>query len=386
MGCVGCSFNKTQDNQTNILGAEMLENCSKLSTTDWLSKYEAPNGSIPELLEVRFKNTRKEFFLNPRKIYLNIGDVVVVDAQNGFDVGMVSLKGILAEKQLKKKAGNVTKQQLKDITRKASERDIDKWKEARKREYPVMIRARQLATELNLDMKIGDVEFQGDGVKAIFYYIADERVDFRELIKRYAREFSIKVEMKQIGARQEAAKIGGIGSCGRELCCSTWRTDFTSISAAYAKVQELPINAQKLAGQCGKLKCCLTYELETYLEAKEDFPTQLIEIETDKGIMFPVKIDVLKKTVWYSYNEKQMGSMVPLHVDRIKEIINLNKRGIKIKQLLPEKHQSNDFILEQRELLSPTPPVESSEIKKKKKKKRGGKFNRNGKQQQANLN
>lgn len=345
MGCGNCFFNKLQEESRNSVDTAELEKCSKLSTTDWLKDYSYPNHDELDLFEVRFKNTRKDFFTNPYKLKLKIGDVVIVDANQGYDTGIISLTGILAKKQYQRKVLNAGNQELKNITRKATYIDIDKWKKARKREFPVMIRARQIAGSINLNMKIGDVEFQGDGNKAIFYYIAEERVDFRELIKLYAKEFYIKIEMRQIGARQEAAKIGGIASCGRELCCSTWRTDFTSITAAYARIQELPVNAQKLAGQCGKLKCCLTYELESYLDAREDFPKELIELETDKGIIFPVKIDVLKKTVWYSENQNLLSKTIPLHVERIKEIINLNKRGIKVKDLLPDKYQDKDILL-----------------------------------------
>ena len=374
MGCGNCFFNKLQEENKNNIDVSELDKCSKLSTNDWLSKYETEDSQIPRILEIRFKNTRKEFFLNPKKLVLYIGDVVVVDAAQGYDVGIISLKGKLAEKQMKRKLKSISNQQLKNVSRKASQIEIERWKNARQREYSVMIRARQIAKSLNLDMKIGDVEFQGDGMKAIFYYIADERVDFRELIKLYAKEFQIKIEMKQIGARQEAAKIGGIGSCGRELCCSTWRTDFTSISSAYAKIQDLPLNAQKLAGQCGKLKCCLTYEMETYLEAREDFPKQLIELETENGIIYPVKIDVLKKTVWYSESNQLTGQAIPIHVDRVKEILTLNKRGIKIKQLLPEKHQENDFKLEHVPLDKSSTAKNTynrNRITKKKKKYRG---------------
>jgi len=370
MGCGNCFFNKIQEENTNTIDENELRGCSKLSTSDWLSQYETPEGKIPGILEIRFKNTRKEFFLNPKRIDLSIGDIVVVDAKQGYDVGIVSLKGSLAEKQLRRKTISSLNQPLRNVGRRASFYDIEKWKKARKREYPVMIRARQIAKSLNLDMKIGDVEFQGDGAKAIFYYLADDRVDFRELIKLYAREFFIKIEMKQIGARQEAAKIGGIGSCGRELCCSTWRTDFTSISAAYARIQELPINAQKLAGQCGKLKCCLTYELETYLDAREEFPKQLIELETEKGIVYPVKIDVLKKLVWYSTQKDIISDAVPVPVDRIKEVIALNKRGIRIKHLVPEKDMDSIFDLNDNSQIQLDDNGVQKKIKKGKKRKK----------------
>lgn len=316
MGCNGCTMNMVSDRP------EML------STYNWLK--DLPDTShISNIVEVRFKGTRKEFFRNDDHVPVRIGDLVVVACSPGHDLGYVSLTGTLAKKQFERKIKKQERYTWNKIYRRATEADIKKWDIARKRENPVMVRARQIAADLKLNMKIGDVEFRGDNAKAIFYYIADERVDFRELIRYYAREFQIKVEMKQIGARQEAGRVGGIGSCGRELCCSSWRTDFSSVTSEAALTQGLSPNAEKMAGRCGKLKCCLMYELDTYLEAQDDFPNELLALETEKGIAKHLKTEILNKKIWYTVENAYGSKPILLDLEDVKKIIQLNKRGVR---------------------------------------------------------
>lgn len=316
MGCSGCKT--TFD----------LDRPAMLGTYDWLD--DIPDTTDESnIVEVRFKGTRKEFFRNEDGLQLKRDELVVVSCSPGHDVGAVSLTGKLAELQFKRKVKKPDRYEWHKIYRKATPADVIKWEEAKARENKVMIRARQIAADLNLDMKIGDVEFRGDNNKAIFYYIADDRVDFRELIKQYAREFGIKIEMKQIGVRQEAGRIGGMGSCGRALCCSTWRTDFSSVTSEAAVKQGLSPNAEKMAGRCGKLKCCLTYELGHYMEAMEDFPNELLSIETDKGWVKHFKTDILQKKVWYSYSQSDGGRVFILDLEDVKKFLNMNKRGQK---------------------------------------------------------
>jgi cell fate regulator YaaT (PSP1 superfamily) len=314
MSCNGCSFN----NSANSQSADVFDWVNDLPDTTEQSN----------IIEVKFKSTRREFFVNTNQIPLKRGDKVVVATSPGHDLGEVMLTGYLAEKQFNRKVRNPERYTLNIIYRKATENDIEKLVKARLREKPTMIRARQIAAELGLEMKIGDVEFRGDNNKAIFYYIADGRVDFRELIKRYAQEFRIKIEMKQIGARQEAGLVGGIGSCGRELCCSSWRTDFKSISSEAIAKQGLSPSAQKMAGACGKLKCCLLYELDVYMEARSDFPKELLDLETSKGIARPIKTDFLKREIWYSFQEGIPGNSFVLSVKEVKNIIQQNKKGV----------------------------------------------------------
>ncbi|WP_167604988.1 PSP1 domain-containing protein [Maribellus sediminis] len=311
MSCNGCSFN----NSTTSGGY------------DWLSDLPDTTDKS-DIVEVKFKSTRKEYFKNIENLPIKRGDKVVVATSPGHDVGEVSLTGYLAEKQFKLRIKNPSRYTLNPVYRKANEGDIEKLEEARGREKQTMIRARQAAAELGLDMKIGDVEFRGDNKKAIFYYIAEGRVDFRELIKIYARDFRIKVEMKQIGARQEAGLVGGIGSCGRELCCSSWRTDFDSISSDAALKQGLSPSAQKMAGACGKLKCCLLYELDAYVEAGNEFPRELLDLELAAGIAKPFKTDYLKKEIWYML-DGSIGNTFNLSLKEVKNIIQKNKRGIR---------------------------------------------------------
>lgn len=315
MGCSGCNINID------------LDRPAMLNAYDWLN--DIPDTTDQSnIVEVRFKGTRKEFFRNEDNLPLRRDELVVVACSPGHDVGVVSLTGKLAELQFKRKVKKPDRYEWNKIYRKATPADVIKWEEAKAREQKVMIRAREIAKQLRLSMKIGDVEFRGDNNKAIFYYIADDRVDFRELIKVYAREFGIKIEMKQIGARQEAGRIGGIGSCGRALCCSTWRTDFSSVTSEAAIKQGLSPNAEKMAGRCGKLKCCLTYELDHYLEALEDFPNELLTIETDKGIARHFKTDILQKKIWYMYENAESPVFV-LDLEHVKKFLNMNKRGQK---------------------------------------------------------
>lgn len=313
MSCTGCSLNSS----ANYLA---------INSYSWLD--ELPDTSDQsDIVEVKFKSTRKEYYRNSDKIDLKRGDKVVVATAPGHDVGEVTLTGYLAEKQFKLKIKNSESYRMNSVYRKSTAADVALLQNSRNREKPVMIRARQIVLELGLDMKIGDVEFRGDGKKAIFYYLADGRVDFRELIKVYAREFGILIEMKQIGARQEAGIVGGIGSCGRELCCSSWRTNFKSISSNAALTQGLSPSALKMAGACGKLKCCLMYELDTYIEAQKDFPRELLNLELAKGIARPFKTDYLKKEICYVMEGG--GGMFYLPLQQVKDIIQKNKRGIR---------------------------------------------------------
>jgi len=315
MGCSLCNTNIDSDRP------------AMLGTYDWLN--DLPDTSYESnIVEIRFKGTRKEFFKNEDGIHLKRDELVVVACSPGHDIGAVSLTGKLAELQFKRKVKNQERYEWNKIYRKATPSDVIKWEAAKAREKSVMIRARQLSNELNMNMKIGDVEFRGDNTKAIFYYISSERVDFRELIRKYSREFSIKIEMMQIGARQEAGRIGAIGSCGRSLCCSTWRTDFTSVTTEAAIKQGLSPNAEKMTGHCGKLKCCLTYELDQYLEAQEDFPNELLTIETDKGIARHCKTDILQKKISYKLDHSE-GRIFVLDLEDVKKFLNMNKRGEK---------------------------------------------------------
>lgn len=307
--------------------------CSKLSVHDWVA--DLPNTlQTYDIVEVQFKNTRKGFYRNVNLLNLQKGDVVAVEASPGHDIGVVSLNGWLVERQMKRMGIDPKNTEFKKIYRRAKKADIEKWVEAMALEHGTMIRSRKIAENLKLDMKIGDVEYQGDKTKAIFYYIADERVDFRELIKVLAEEFKIRVEMRQIGARQEAGRIGGIGTCGRELCCSTWIAQFASVTTNSAKVQEISLNPQKLAGQCGKLKCCLNYELDCYMDARKDFPDTNVQLETKDATYFYFKTDIFKRSMWFGTDPTSPVNLVEVSVERVKAIIELNKKGIKVDKIL----------------------------------------------------
>jgi cell fate regulator YaaT (PSP1 superfamily) len=310
------------------------DRCGKLEVFDWLS--DLPEGSEgSDIVEVQFKNTRKGFYKNTSQGRLSKGDVVAVEASPGHDIGIVTLTGDLVLLQMKKNNLSPAGYEFKRVYRKAKPVDIEKWEEAKGLEKETMLEARRIALNLGLNMKIGDVEYQGDRTKAIFYYIADERVDFRELIKVLADRFKVRIEMRQIGARQEAGRIGGIGPCGRELCCSTWISNFKSVSTTAARYQEISLNPQKLAGQCGKLKCCLNYELDAYLDAQQDFPNTAIPLETEDGTYYHFKTDVFKRLMWYSPSrDNGAGAKVAmLSVDSVNEIISQNKGGKKVRDI-----------------------------------------------------
>ncbi|MFO8147885.1 MAG: PSP1 domain-containing protein [Bacteroidota bacterium] len=309
MGCSSCATGKDgQPKGCKNNGTCGTDGCNKLTVFDWLSNMSLPGGVEPfNCVEIRFKNGRKDFFKNSEKLTLSIGDVVAVEASPGHDVGIVTLTGELVRVQMKKKKVAIDSPEVLKIYRKATQRDIDIWQEARNKEDKMKVRAREIAIRLNLHMKISDIEFQGDGSKATFYYTAEERVDFRQLIKEFAVEFSTRIEMRQIGFRQEAARLGGIGSCGRELCCSTWLTDFRSVNTSAARYQQLSLNPQKLAGQCGKLKCCLNYELDTYLDALKAFPKTEIKLFTKKGTAVCQKTDIFQGFLWYAYEGDWMN-------------------------------------------------------------------------------
>ena len=331
MGCGSCSSGACGSSGGTPAGCENNGNCSsggcgKLDVFDWLAGMESSAVNSTPLVEVRFKNTRKEYYRYGTSITPSVGDIVMVEASHGTDVGAVTLTGELVRVQLTRKNPKTNINTLSRVIRIATQEDIDLWQEVQKKEDETMVKARKAAAELKLDMKISDVEYQGDGTKAIFYYTSESRVDFRELIKKFAGTFKVRVEMKQIGARQEAGRVGGIGSCGRELCCSTWLTDFRSVSTSAARYQQLAINPIKLAGQCGKLKCCLNYELDSYLDALKDFPEGDIKLKTKKGTAFLQKTDIFRKTLWFNTKEDP-AVFHPLKLETVKEILEMNKQN-----------------------------------------------------------
>lgn len=332
MGCSSCSSGGGTPRGCKNNGTCSSGGCNKLGVFDWLANMQLPAGQASyDILEIRFKNSRKTFYRNAKNLSLQVGDVVVVEASPGYDVGVVSVVGELARIQVKKKSPGLKPMETKKILRIANQEDIDKWVQARSLESEVMFQARTLAVNIGLEMKISDVEYQGDLTKATFYYTAEGRVDFRQLIKDMADKFKIRIEMRQIGSRQEAQRLGGIGSCGRELCCSTWLTDFRSVSTSAARYQQLSLNPQKLAGQCGKLKCCLNYELDMYLDAIKSFPSTDVKLQTEKGTAFHIKTDVFKRQLWYMYEgEASIGvGLVALSPERVQDIIKINKSGKK---------------------------------------------------------
>lgn len=314
----------------NIKGSNGVT-IKKLNTFDWLCDLPQAQAAT-EFVEVQFKNTRKGYYLNSNKIALRKGDWVAVESSPGHDIGQVSLTGQLVLKQMKKTRYRFD-QEAKRIYRKARPADMEKYEESKAKEHDTMLRSRKIAEDLHLDMKIGDVEYQGDGNKAIFYYIADGRVDFRELIKVLADVFRIRIEMKQIGARQEAGRIGGIGPCGREMCCSAWMSNFVSVSTNAARCQDLSLNPQKLAGQCAKLKCCMNYEIDTYVEASRAFPNKDVTLETKDATYYQVKCDLLKKEITYSTSKDTFSNVQTITTDRAWQIIKLNRRGVKVESL-----------------------------------------------------
>ncbi len=319
----GCCFVDTAHPSNPTVNQQ---NCCKLSTFNWLRDYSDTITSKINIAEIRFKNGRKGFFSFQQEMTLKEGELVAVEAQPGHDIGIVSLIGDAVNLQMKRKGVNPETTEFNKVYRHARSTDIEKWFDAMKMEDTIMHKTRVFAIDFGLQMKINDVEYQGDKTKAIFYYTAEERVDFRQLIKKLAEAFRIRIEMKQIGVRQEAAKLGGIGPCGRELCCASWMSSFSSVSTNSARVQQLSLNPQKLAGQCGKLKCCLNYELDSYTDALKEFPDTKTILKTKKGTASYYKTDVFKKLMWYSYDEEG-GSLLAIPLDEIKKIVQLNKKG-----------------------------------------------------------
>ena len=328
-GCNSSGDSKHSCATKSATGCENVNTCGnsyKLSVFDWLSTIQAPKQNKCNFVEVRFKNDRKSYYNNANNLPLHIGSVVTVESNPGHDIGVVSLTGELVKIQMKKK--HFSEDAALKIYRVATQKDVEIWQDARKKEDQTKIQARKIAKNLGLEMKITDVEYQGDGSKATFYYTAEGRVDFRQLIKEYASSFKTKIDMKQIGYRQESAKVGGIGSCGRELCCSTWLTDFRSVNTNAARYQQLSINPLKLAGQCGKLKCCLNFELDSYVDALSDFPSSNTILETEKGRAVCIKIDVFKKKMWFAYVDNSMA-WYDLDVAEVKKMMKINSKGQK---------------------------------------------------------
>ncbi|MBO7545074.1 MAG: hypothetical protein J6T02_05855 [Bacteroidales bacterium] len=341
------------------------QGCCKLEVYDYLKGISG--GQYRDIFEVRFKNTRKGFYRNTSGQSIKTGDLVIVEAQTGHDLGIVTLEGPLILRQMKAKDIDPENTEFKRIYRKARPFDIGRWQEAIAREQETMIRSREIAADLGLEMKIGDVEFQGDGTKAIFYYIADGRVDFRQLIKDFAEEFHIRIEMKQIGARQEAGLIGGLGVCGRELCCANYITTFKSITTGAARIQDLSLNPQKLAGQCGKLKCCLNYEVDNYNDARSRIPRVVEPLEFEDGPAWLVKTDILRETLYFSYEKGSLTNIYPLSAEEVKEILEMNRDGIKPESL------KNDIIAPAPEFVTAVGDDSISrfdEVKRSRKKKR----------------
>ena len=337
----GCEISHIESGET---ACTYNPSCCKLSTFNWLDGIS--QAGTAHLFEVRFKNTRKAIYKNESGQNLKTGEFVVVEAQNGYDLGIITLAGPIIARQLKRDRIDTKTYEFKKIYRRARATDIEKWQEAIAREHKTMIRSRQMAADLELNMKIGDVEFQGDGSKAIFYYIADERVDFRQLIKNFAEEFRIRIEMKQIGARQEAGLIGGLGVCGQALCCSRYMNDFQSITTQAARCQDLSLNPQKLAGQCGKLKCCINYEASAYIDAQSHMPKVHEPLHLEDGDAFLLKTDILRGIMWFSYDAHSMSNMIALNSAQVREIIEINKKGKKATSLLEnvEKGKNLEFL------------------------------------------
>jgi cell fate regulator YaaT (PSP1 superfamily) len=339
MGCGSCGTGKPNGCKSN--GGCSTGGCNRLNVHDWLVNipFADPDAAC-KVIEVSFnKGSRKDFFLNNTLQLLEKGEYVTVEGVSGFDLGEVSLTGELVRLQLKKREANEFNPEMKKVLRRSNDRDLDTWRHNKAREKDALIRARAISKQLKLNMKISEVEMQADGRKATFFYIADDRVDFRELIKVYAGEFKVKVEMRQIGARQEAAKVGGIGSCGRELCCSTWLSDFKSVNTTAARYQNLSINQTKLSGQCGRLKCCLNYELDTYLDALQHFPDNADNLQVARGNAFLIKKDIFKNLMWYVLPDS--NKQYPLTIERVRKIKQLNAQGVVPEELEPVEISTN---------------------------------------------
>lgn len=336
MGCTSCSTGGSAGCQNN--GHCSTGGCNKLNVFDWLSNMDVPAMHRFDVVEVRFKNGRKEFFRNAKKLDVVTGDPVVVDVPNGHHIGYISLQGELVRLQMSKK-GIPDDESVREIYRKATSRDMERWDEARNREESVMYRTKEIIQQTKLEMKLTDVEFQADGTKATFFYSADGRVDFRELIKMLAGEFRIRVEMRQISVRQEAGRIGGLGVCGRELCCSTWLTDFKNVSTSAARYQNLSLNPGKLSGQCGRLKCCLNYELDTYMDALQDIPEVEEPLKTQRGSAKLQKTDIFRKIMWFGYDNDNNWHAVD--IERVKEIQAMNTQGKKPSSLSEDEVETD---------------------------------------------
>lgn len=330
----GCCFISTEERK---LTAQSIKSGHKMEVWDWLATVPNPTTSAIQVVEVRFKNTRKSYYENSAKIELKLGDIIAVEGTPGTDIGIVSMTSELVKRQIKRTGFRVEDGVFKKVIRHANNIDIERWSEAISKEHATMIEARRMSADLSLDMKIGDVEYQGDGMKAIFYYIADGRVDFRELIKILFEHFRVRVEMKQIGVRQEASRIGGIGACGRELCCSSWINSFSTIGIGAARAQDISFNPQKLAGQCGKLKCCLNYEVDSYVDAKKSMPRVHAPLESMDGSYYLVKTDPLAGVLYFSPSRGENSILIPLSSAKVREIQAKNARGEKVAQLIDIK-------------------------------------------------
>ncbi|MBO7186058.1 MAG: hypothetical protein J6V59_04090 [Alistipes sp.] len=375
----GCCFCDCGDE----IDAIAKEGCYKLHETNWLEEY--PDNIPTDIFEVRFKNTRRSYYQNVNNLDLKRGDIVAVEAQPGHDIGIISLTGDMVARQMRRVGFNPHNGEFKKIYRKARPYDIERWQEAIALEHETMIASRQIAADMGLNMKIGDVEYQGDKLKAIFYYIADERVDFRELIKVFAERFHIRIEMKQIGARQEAGRIGGIGACGRELCCSSWMSSFSSVTTNAARIQEISLNPQKLAGQCSKLKCCLMYEYDVYADAGRSIPRLREPLQTLEGEYYLFKVDPLAGTMSFSTSKNSMANVTTLPVSRVREILAINRAGEKAETLVGET--SKEVVAE------PTYRSEEDSItrfdnkqrRNKRNKRRGDKREERAEEREANM-
>ena len=387
MSCTNCSTSSGSSNVSGgckSSGSCTTSGCDKLNVYSWLTGMEPSRYNNSDLVEIKFKSTRKEFFRNKNKLDIHPGEPVVLETASGYDIGIVSMLGELVKRRMRIKKLATDSKDIPNIVRKPNQAEIEKWQEAMKLERPTMLKARHIATELKLNMKISDVEYQADASKATFYYTADDRVDFRELIRHLADQFKARIEMRQIGSRQEAGRLGGIGSCGRELCCSTWLTDFRSVSTNAARYQQLSINPQKLAGQCGKLKCCLNFELDSYLDAIKGFPSSDVKLLTEAGKAYCFKSDIFKGLMWYSYLGEN-SKVIVLDIARVHEIIELNKQGEK-----PEGLESYANFTEEVEAEPEFGNVVGQDSLTRfdsKKKKRKGRNNRNKKgQDRSNKN
>ena len=378
MGCSSCSSENGNPKGCKSNGGCSTGGCNRLNAYDWLSNDNFYDPSAYNAVEVSFKNgARKGFFWKPQEVHVVTGDMVAVDSSNGYDVGRVTLSGELVRIQMRKKKVGEDRI-INKVLRKATHRDIERMHEARQLEKPTMIRARVIARSLGVEMKLGDVEYQADQRKATFYYTAEGRIDFRELVRLYAREFRVKIEMRQIGSRQESGKIGGIGACGRELCCSTWLTEFKSVNTTAARYQNLAINQTKLSGQCGRLKCCLNYELDTYLDELKSFPKNVDKLKTQMGEAVLIKTDIFKGIMYFAYQVKgRRGNIVPVHKDDVKKIKKMNDEGVipeglihaEIESKLAKVDEEMDFadVTGQIEL-----PAEEKKRSKRRYKKRSG--------------